>query len=232
MNKKISVIIPTFNEEKNIESLLTYFSNVTFEQSSIEMIVVDGGSSDKTVEIVRRFPTVRFFTSAVRGRANQLNIGAQNASGEILFFVHADTRPPENFALHIQTSFSKNRKAGCFAYRFDSPGFMLKILASFTRFNWFYTGGGDQTLFICKDLFKKLGGYNQEYVIMEDFELTSKLIKDKNFVVLPQKALVSARKYEKNSFFQVSKVNGTALRMFKKGCSPQEIKKYYSSNLK
>ncbi len=91
----------------------------------------------------------------------------------------------------------------------------MRILGFFTRFNWFYTGGGDQTLFICRDLFQAKKGFNTNYVIMEDFELSTRLIKEKLFVVLPQKATVSARKYEKNSFFRVNKANARALKMFK-----------------
>lgn len=228
MNKRISIIIPTYNEEKNIGKLLSFLE----KEGEFETIVVDGGSSDKTKEIVSQYKGATFLESPLKGRAHQLNYGAQNASREILYFVHADTIPPASFSQYIQEAFDKNQHSGCFAYRFDKPTFLLRVLGFFTRFNWFYTGGGDQTLFICRDLFLEKKGFNPDYVIMEDFELTSKLIKDKLFVVLPQKATVSARKYEKNSFFQVNKTNARALKMFKSGVDPQTIKDFYLSNLK
>jgi rSAM/selenodomain-associated transferase 2 len=228
MNKRISVIIPTYNEEKNIEKLLSFL----LKEKGLEIIVVDGGSSDKTKSIVADFSDVKFYESPEKGRAHQLNLGAEKASGEILYFVHADTIPPISFAKHIREAFDKNQHSGCFAYRFDKQTFLLRILGFFTRFNWFYTGGGDQTLFICRDLFQEKKGFNTNYVIMEDFELSTRLIKEKLFVVLPQKATVSARKYEKNSFIRVNKANAKALRMFKKGVSPEEVKTFYISNLK
>lgn len=228
MNKRISIIIPTHNEEKNIGKLLTFLS----DQQNLEIIVVDGGSSDKTKSIVADFTAVKFFESPEKGRAHQLNLGAEKASGEILYFVHADTIPPVSFAKYIREAFDKNQHSGCFAYRFDKQTILLRILGFFTRFNWFYTGGGDQTLYICRDLFQEKKGFNTNYVIMEDFELTTRLIKEKQFVVLPQKATVSARKYEKNSFFRVNKANARALKMFKSGVDPKEIKDFYLSSLK
>jgi rSAM/selenodomain-associated transferase 2 len=228
MNKRISIIIPTYNEEKNIGKLLAFLSN----QENVEIIVVDGGSSDNTKSIVADFSGVKFFESPKKGRAHQLNLGAEKAGGEILYFVHADTIPPISFAKNIREAFDKNLHSGCFAYRFDKQTFLLRILGFFTRFNWFYTGGGDQTLFICRDLFQEKKGFNTNYVIMEDFELSTRLIKEKLFVVLPQKATVSARKYEKNSFIRVNKANARALKMFKSGVDPKEIKDFYLSSLK
>ena len=97
---KLSVIIPTYNEEENITHLLTRLFQST-QKEKLEIIIVDGCSTDKTKELVKQFK-VEFFCANVQSRAAQMNFGAKRATGDVLYFVHADTLPPTSFYEDIQ----------------------------------------------------------------------------------------------------------------------------------
>lgn len=227
---KISIIIPTFNEEKNIGTLIDFLLNNKGD-GDIEIIVVDGGSKDRTTEVAT-YKKVKTFISDVKGRANQMNFGASVAKGDILYFVHADTLPPNSYTSCIKKSVLEGYTSGCCAYKFDSENWLLKMNSFFTQFNGFYAGGGDQTLFVTKPIFEKLGGFNKNYVIMEDFEFTKRLKSITKFKVIKSKAIVSARKYEQNSYLKVNTVNLIAMIMFWLKYSPQKIKSTYTSLIK
>lgn len=222
----ISVIIPTLNEEKNIGTLIDFLKKNSGKKASVEIIVVDGNSTDSTVMIAREKGAIVDDTKII-GRAQQLNRGAELANGNILYFVHADTLPPSCYSDCIVKALDEGYSSGCCAYKFDSEKTCLKFNSFFTQFNGFYTGGGDQTLFLTKELFNQLGGFNSDYVIMEDFEFTKRLKKVSNYKIIKSKATVSARKYEKNSFFKVNAANMIALTMFWFNTKPEKIKSTY-----
>jgi rSAM/selenodomain-associated transferase 2 len=228
---KISIIIPTLNEARCIGRLLDYLIEETTNQNA-ELIVCDGGSTDQTKEIVLSKNSVRFIQSIKRGRAHQLNEGAAHASGDLFYFVHADTIPPKHFVNLILDSIQKGIPSGCFRYTFDPPKNMLRINAWFTKFKGFYAGGGDQTLFIARSVFQELGGYNPSYVIMEDFDLVKRIRKKYRYIILKDPALVSSRKYELNSYWKVQWANSIAIIQFKMGVSPIKIKEGYKKRIK
>ncbi len=227
---KVSVIIPTYNEEERIGLLLDYLILNTGD-SSIEIIVIDGGSNDKTIQIAKSKKVIAE-NITIKARAQQLNYGAAVATGDILYFVHADTIPPSSFIECIKNSVLNGYTAGCCAYNFDSNKTLLKINGFFTQYKGFYTGGGDQTLFVTKSIFFKAGGFNPEYVIMEDFEFTKRLKQISRFKILKNKAIVSARKYDRNSYMRVNVVNIIALFMFWLGAHPKKIQTMYKRLIK
>lgn len=222
---KISVIIPCFNEEANLKELLPYLIKQGGELLS-EIIVSDGGSQDDTIAIAETFG-VSVISSPVCNRATQLNLGAQKASGDIFYFLHADARPIADFANVIVQQVSKGRQVGCFRYRFDTKNRLLKINSWFTRFNSLLSGGGDQSLFIKKSFFEALGGFDESYCIMEDFELVQRIRQKSDFHVLPCKLTVSARKYTENSWLKVQLANFTAFSLFLLKVKPATIKSLY-----
>ncbi len=194
----ISVIIPVYNEEEGIYSLLSHIrtncGNVEYE-----IIVVDGGSADNTRMEVLRAPNVTWILSPSKGRAAQMNFGAQHASGSVLFFLHADSTPPPRFLLNISEAHAQGFDAGCFRLRFDSENLFLRANAWFTRFNVNAVRFGDQGLFVKRKVFESSGGFRKDHVVLEDQEMVRRLRRlGARFVVISDYMKTSARKYVVN----------------------------------
>jgi len=231
----ISIIIPVLNEAANINRLLAHLiENETGENIS-EIIVVDGNSQDNTTELVKEFSknstiAIRLIQSE-RGRAKQMNAGANHSKSTILYFLHADSYPPQNFNNLIISEIEKQQLAGCFKMRFDSNHWWLAIVGWATRFNWKICRGGDQSLFITKALFNEIGGFDQRYTIYEDQILTNQLYKRKQFVVIQHWIVTSARLYEKKGVWNLQ--YHFLMIYLKKwlGASAEEIYTYYKKHI-
>jgi rSAM/selenodomain-associated transferase 2 len=228
---KLSVIIPTYNEQDNIENLLQCFVS-SIQKNNFEIIVIDGGSTDETSKIVNRIKEVQFYVSPKKGRASQMNYGASKASGEIFYFVHADVVPVQSFYDDILAAIYHKIDFGCYRYKFDSPSKMLKFNAFMTRFNTVWAGGGDQTLFIKKEIFFRLNGFDENLLIMEDFDLVKRAKKRKYFfIILPFNVTVSARKYINNSWLKVQYANTLIVFAWKCGASQSWMVNKYNKIL-
>ncbi len=192
------------------------------------MIVVDGGSIDQTKEIVKTYD-VTLHESSRTSRAHQMNTGAGLAKGEVLYFVHADVQLVDSFVQDIQDSIDHGIPSGCYRFKFNTPkNPLLHINGFFTRFPFKWCRGGDQTLFIKKDDFSRIGGFDERYVIMEDYEILDRLKKHQvPFKVIPKSVKVSSRKYDENSYLKVQLTNLKAMRMYKRGEDPKLIREYY-----
>ncbi|MEO0339394.1 MAG: TIGR04283 family arsenosugar biosynthesis glycosyltransferase [Bacteroidota bacterium] len=225
----ISVIIPTLNEEINISVLIGYLKSCHDQQYLREIIVVDGGSTDHTISAAQQFRAL--VINADRGRAVQMNAGARVATGDILYFIHADVRPPLSCFSDIIQAVKERNCIGCFAYRFDSKHLLLKANSFFTQFDWVAVGGGDQTLFLLKHRFEELGGFDETLPIMEDFDFFWRAKKKYPIRLINKKATVSARKYKHNSYFKVQLVNAIAFTAFRWGVSPSWIAGWYKRRL-
>ncbi len=221
----ITIIIPTHEEEKNIAVLVQYLKKNGGDRLQ-EIIVVDGGSTDGTVAMAEQ-AGARVVISPEKGRSPQMNYGASVAMGEILYFVHADTCPPPGFVSDIEKSVREGFLAGRYQTKFDSNKWVLKLNAFFTRFDLFMCYGGDQTLFVEKALFNKIGGFNPSMRIMEDYEIIERVKKGTKYKILAGKVLVSARKYDTNSWLRVQKANFTIVQMYKNGASQDTMVKKY-----
>jgi rSAM/selenodomain-associated transferase 2 len=217
----LSIIIPVYNEEKTILHQIRYLSECSRGYPT-EIIVVDGGSTDQTADIVR---TQGFtcLSSPAKGRAIQMNTGADYSNGSILYFVHADSTPPGSFQQDIRNSLEKGEQAGCYRFAFDCDNPFLKVNAYCTRFDRLMCRGGDQTLFITSRLFYELDGFRNDYKIMEDFEFIRRLRKRESFTIIPKDTVVSARKYQENSYLKVNIVNLIVFMMFFLGASQQTM---------
>jgi rSAM/selenodomain-associated transferase 2 len=226
---KLSVIIPTYNEQEGIQQLVAFI--VQHGAADVcEIIVVDGGSTDSTCEHALR-AGASVLKSEIRARANQMNLGAKAAVGNILYFVHADVKLLPSFVQDIKESIQLGYPAGCYRYQFDSDTRILKLNAYFTRFDRLICRGGDQTLFVIKEVFDKLNGFNEDYVVMEDYDFIVRLRKEYSFRIIPKNVLVSARKYATNSWLRVQIANLVAFGMFYLKVNPLEIKKTYGKLL-
>jgi len=197
----ISIIIPTYNEADRIAKTIkrTYTADSNHEP---EIIIVDGGSSDDTVRIADQCGAT-VVKSARRGRATQMNTGASIATHEILYFLHADSIPPNNFTTQILRAYNLGAKSGCFRLAFDYDHWFLKVNAWFTRFDVNAIRFGDQSLFVTKDVFQKSGGFREDLVMMEDQEIIHRIKKFGKFNVLNDVILTSARKYLDNGVYRM-----------------------------
>ncbi|MGB1284583.1 MAG: glycosyltransferase, partial [Polaribacter sp.] len=140
----ISVIIPVYNEQKNLVKRLSFLSKQT-NKFPIEIIVSNSlETTDKSAEVCKNFDKVTYFESEKKGRASQMNFGAQKAKGNVLLFLHTDVALPKDFYEQIINAVKSGNKAGFFAYKFDRKSFLLDLNSSFTKRDGLFTGGGDQ----------------------------------------------------------------------------------------
>lgn len=227
---KISIIIPILNEVETIGKLLNHLITCGSSQNKNEVIIVDGGSTDGSKELVSKFKEAILITSK-KGRATQMNLGAIHATGDILYFLHADSFPPQNFDNLIIDTVKKGNIAGCFRMQFHSHHWWLKLTGWFTKFSWKICRGGDQSLFIKKSLFQDIGGYDERYIIYEDNIIVKRLYHLNQFKVIKKPIITSARKYEKHG---VWKLQYHFLIIHLKhwlGASSETLYNYYRNNI-
>jgi len=220
----VSVIVPVLNEEITVEATL----QALVALAPYEIIIVDGGSRDRTREICRRFAVE--VLSSERGRARQMNFGARRASGDVLLFLHADTRLPESALDDIDAALSDPRYLGG---RFDVelPGahWMFKMIAALINYRSRATkiGTGDQALFVRRDIFDLIGGY-PDIPLMEDIVFCRALKGMGNIACLRSRVVTSARRWERDGVWR------TILRMWMvklgyfAGVSPSRLKQFYA----
>jgi rSAM/selenodomain-associated transferase 2 len=227
---RISVIIPTYNEESNIGRLLGQLYRYGGEHLA-EVIVVDAPSQDQTARLAREAGAV-VLLSPRPGRASQMNAGARVATGDVLYFVHADVGIHPDYVADIRQALAEGYTMGCYRYQFDSPRFLLKINTFFQRFDRIWSRGGDQTLFIPKATFEALGGYREDHRVMEDYEFIIRARKEYRFKVIPKNIIVSARKYECNSYLRVNLANAVVMWMYFRGVPQQKLIDTYKAIIK
>jgi rSAM/selenodomain-associated transferase 2 len=223
----ISIIIPTYNEAANIGKTVERL-RANGGACIREILVVDGGSTDETVRIATE-AGAKVLLCPEKSRAAQMNLGAARSQGELLYFVHADVCVPDDYVSQIATAVSQGWKMGNFRYRFDSNSWLLRFNASFTRFPFMFCQGGDKTLFVDRDLFFELGGYDPAHIIMEEFDFMKRAAKEGyKWIVMPSTCVVSARKYKKNSWLKVQIANILVFNMWNFGLAkPPVLKRIY-----
>lgn len=225
----LSIIIPTYNEAENIEAVLRHLQRGLKGRPG-ELIVSDGGSDDETLEIAQDMG-YKAYRSPVKGRAGQMNFGASKARGDAYYFVHADSRPPLSFYDDIGSAFARGYTCGGYRFKFDSKKPMLKINNYLTHINWIFCRGGDQSIFCSKDLFEAVGKFREDMLIMEDYDFLYKIRTQGRFRLVPKSTLVSARKYDNNSWLRVMKANVKVVRLYKRGANQQQMLDAYREAL-
>ena len=230
----LTVIIPVFNEAQNIKRLLDYLIENKHDDVPTDVIVVDGGSRDGSVEIVSEIASKNkdiHILKSKKGRAKQMNMGAKKAKYKILYFLHADTFPPKNYNKIISKHIDNGGSSGCFKMKFDNSHWWLQLAGWFTQFNWKSCRGGDQSLFIEKIAFEAIGGFNEDFVIYEDNDLIYKLYKQYNFKVLPYWLTTSSRRYQSNGIWKLQ-FHFWMIHLKKIfGASPKTLEAYYVKHI-
>ncbi len=192
--KEISIIIPVYNEESTIENLQKQLYNV---KDKCEIIFVDGGSKDNTVSLIDKGYKV---IQSKKGRANQMNLGADVSSGDTLFFLHSDSKLPENFLEEI-LKVREKYVVGLFGIKFKSKNFFMLTNRVISNFRGKYRKiiFGDQGMFIKRDLFFKVGGF-PNLPIMEDYQFSLTLKEqNKKVGITKHRILTSDRRYPKGT---------------------------------
>lgn len=227
---QLSIIIPVFNEAATIEKLVLHLLEHAGSENT-EIIVSDGGSTDDTVSLAAAAGAITGI-SPQKGRAAQMNYGASLAKGSILYFVHADTLPPATCFDDITGAVQRGYAMGRYRTRFNSHKWYLKINAWFTRFDWFVCMGGDNSLFISRALFEKHNGFKNEMRIMEEYEFCERVRESGvRYAVLKKPILVSARKYDTNSWWTVQLANRKIVSMYRSGASQESMLNTYKKML-
>lgn len=218
----ISVIIPTYNEETSIRETIQWVREYDGKNLIKEIIIADGGSTDNTQETGKN-EGAKVVISPLKGRGAQMNYGASLAQNEILYFLHADTIPPENFSSDNTTEITKSFTSGCYRLSFDHQHWFLKFNCWFTRFDVNAVRFGDQSLFVTKKVFEKSGGFREDLLMIEDQEIISRIKKHGKFKVMNGSVVTSARKYLDNGVYRTQGIFFLIWLMYYLGYSQQKL---------
>ncbi|MSQ59720.1 MAG: glycosyltransferase [Betaproteobacteria bacterium] len=197
---KLSILIPALNEEANLATLLPLLQPA--RKAGHQIVVCDGGSTDRTSEIAA--PLADLLLSAPRGRALQMNAAARHATGEVLLFLHADTRPPAGFAQAICDAIRvTGRHWGRFDVHLETERTLLKVVQGMMnlRSRWTSIATGDQALFVTRELFHRAGGF-PEIALMEDIEISKTLKRFGPPLCLRNKVVTSASRWEQRGVYR------------------------------
>lgn len=231
----ISIVIPTLNESVYLaDTLQSIFDAIS---NPIQIIVVDGGSVDNTVEIATKFGVQVLLCG--NGRSYQMNAGAAVATGDILMFLHGDTLVPIGFDRWVEecinfakSSLPKEEQsiAGAFNLKINSDRSGLRWVewGVKVRSKFFNLPYGDQALFLKASTFNELGGF-PELPIMEDFVFVRSLLKHGKITIVAAAVTTSARRWEQQGIFKTTIINQIMILGYYLGISPDRLKQWYRS---
>ncbi len=221
---KISVIIPALNEAGGLEGALSSIGG------GIEAIVSDGGSTDGTRHIAQRLGAI--LIDSRPGRGAQMDSGAKRATGDILLFLHADTKLPKGWDKAVKGAFKDDKVvAGAFTLSIGSEGMRFRLIEKVAMLRCRALGliYGDQAIFARKDSFFKAGGYDN-LPLMEDIDCVKRLRRLGRVVILKERATTSARRWAKRGAIRNTVRNALILSLYFFGASPQRLYSLYYNN--
>lgn len=220
----ISIIIPTYNEAAQIEHLIHHLQ----EHTAAPIIIANSPNTTDNTAALALAAGAKVVGCPKPGRACQMNYAAEQTTAAVLYFVHADTLPPSTFLEDIRQAIAEGYDLGYFSYQFVSDKLLLKINSYCTRYDGLFAGGGDQTLFIKRQAFEQIDGFRSEMKLMEDFDLVKRAkALGLQHCLIPHDALVSARKYDNNSWLRVNLVNLWVFLLFYCGVSSEQLCQTY-----
>ncbi len=225
----ISVIIPVLNEQSRIADTLAAFESEAYGQR-IEVIVVDGGSSDLTTDIARSFDFVHFAVAEPANRGGQMNHGARMATGDILLFLHADVMLPRQPLDAIRQALAdQGTQGGCFQICFPADAPMSLHLVAWginLRTRWYRTATGDQAIFVRRSVFEEIDGY-QTFPLMEDIEFFQKMKQRGCVSVLSEKVEISPRRWLKHGIWRTVLLMYLLRGGYWLGIHPATLKRFF-----
>jgi rSAM/selenodomain-associated transferase 2 len=223
MKPSVSVIVPVLNEELAIGPALESVLRLDPD----EILVVDGGSLDKSREVAAAMGVN--VISSERGRARQMNLGARLARGEVLLFLHADTRLPDSALADIHRALQDpNVAGGRFDVSLDGAGWMLKMVGAMIslRSRLSRVATGDQAIFIRREIFTRLGGY-PDIPLMEDVAFSRALKRVGKVACLKSRVVTSARRWQTEGIWRTIFRMWALKSLYLLGVSPFWLKRFY-----
>jgi rSAM/selenodomain-associated transferase 2 len=220
---RISIVIPVLNEEKSIAALVAALMPL----KPHELIIVDGGSSDRTREICNRLDVK--VLSSPRGRGTQMNQGAKQATGDVLLFLHADTRLPASAFDDIRAALGNPQcVGGRFDVQLDGADWLRDVIGAMIslRSRMSQVATGDQAIFVRREIFAELGGY-PDIPLMEDVAFSRALKRRGAVACLRSRVITSARRWEKEGIWRTILKMWLLKLLYLIGVSPVRLKRYY-----
>ncbi|MFQ5598865.1 MAG: TIGR04283 family arsenosugar biosynthesis glycosyltransferase [Nitrospiria bacterium] len=233
LEAKISLVIPVYNEAAYLAELFAHFDRFPI----FEAIFIDGGSSDQTAQLLQKWAKYqtgqfrRIVSSAVRGRGNQMNEGAKMATGDILLFLHADSKLPSGAINNVREVLKRAEfVGGAFRLKIDSSHFFLGFISWMANLRSTYLGlpYGDQGYFVRREVFERLKGY-KAIALMEDVDFFRRLKKMGRVALLKKVVHTSARRWDQGGYYFTSFRNLLILFSYFFGISPNRLASWYRS---
>lgn len=230
MGSMISVIIPTYNDEGFIKSTIDSLKENAYTRLLKEIVVVDMGSTDQSIHEAR-LAGATVLRSIRKHRSAALNLGADCATGNILYFVTPGTIAPKNYCNEIVRSIQRGSYLGTFHSDYPSTNWILKSLSKFASIKKWYSRLESHTLFVDRTLFTKAGKFNEALTVMEDHDLINRLQRYSKFDVINEPVKGSLRRFENNTIFRSEASYLLAYWMFDLGYSNNSVARWYHALL-
>jgi rSAM/selenodomain-associated transferase 2 len=224
VTQRLSIIVPTLNEGDQIQATLGNLQPL--RRDGVEVLLVDGGSTDATVEHARALADK--LLSAPAGRARQMNHGAAHADGNLLLFLHADTHLPADAARAVIEGLSGERQWGRFDVRIDGRARLLTAVAWGMNLRSRLTGiaTGDQAMFVRRDAFDRIGGFPDQ-PLMEDIELSKRLKRLSRPLCLSSTVTTSGRRWERWGFWRTVFLMWRLRWLYYRGVPAKQLARLY-----
>ncbi|MEO8015755.1 MAG: TIGR04283 family arsenosugar biosynthesis glycosyltransferase [Polaromonas sp.] len=222
---RLSVVIPALNEAAGMAATLHALAPLATR--GVQLLVADGGSVDGTVALAQAGGAQ--VVHAPRGRALQMNAGAHQATGDVLVFLHADTRlPPDADRLIQQALASGPQVWGRFDVRIEGQPRMLRVIAALMNWRSRWTGiaTGDQALFMTRAAFDVVGGFPVQ-PLMEDIEMSARLLKISRPACLCARVVTSGRRWERHGVWRTVLLMWQLRLAYWRGAAPERLAERY-----
>jgi rSAM/selenodomain-associated transferase 2 len=224
MNRRISIVMPVLDEAATIEATLAALAPL--RARGVELVVVDGGSTDGTVRLA--LPLADAVLASPRGRARQMNVGAARAGGDLIVFLHADTVLPPDADRCVAAALERGAWWGRFDVRIAGRPWMLQVVAALMNLRSRVSGiaTGDQAIFVRRDVFERIGGMPDQ-PLMEDVELSRRLLRLARPACLRDRVVTSGRRWETRGVWRTIALMWRLRWRYWRGESPQALARAY-----
>lgn len=224
----LDIIVPVLDERAALPGLLARMRSLTATDGDAGVLVVDGGSTDGSAELLRgsRLPWI----STRPGRALQMNAGAAVTGGEVLLFLHADTVLPEGALTAVRRAVAAGHAGGFFQVRLASRHRLLRVVGRAISLRSRLTGiaTGDQAIFVSRSAFTELGGY-APLPLFEDVDLCRRLRARGTLARLPEMVVTSARRWERHGRWRTILLMWLLRLAYASGIEPRRLSRYYET---